>query len=346
MKKSILLLASLLLVIAGAFAKDTKEYELYCVGFYNVENLFDTIPGDNDKEYTPTSSIEWDTKKYTSKLHNMAYAISKIGTDLSPMGPSILGVSEVENRSVLEDLVKQDPIKHINYQIVHIDGGDYRGVDCALLYNPRDFYVTNVKSYPFYLSADSSRRSRDQLLVSGIMSGEEVHVIVNHWPSRRGGEVNSRPKRVAAALLTKHISDSIITLDKNAKIIIMGDLNDDPINESVKVALNAKRKQKETPEGGLYNTSWELFSKGIGSLAYGDAWNLFDQIIISSGLIGKDKDQLTFWKAEIFHAPFLIRQEGQYKGYPFRTHAGGVYQNGYSDHLPSLIYLIKRIEKE
>ncbi|HOR39966.1 MAG TPA: endonuclease/exonuclease/phosphatase family protein [Paludibacteraceae bacterium] len=346
MKKLILLVASLFFLITQLIGKEKINYELYSVAFYNVENLFDTIPEPNDHEYTPTGAMQWDSKKYWAKMKNMSYAISKIGSNLSPMGPSILGLAEVENRSVLEDLVKQEAIKHINYQIIHIDGGDPRGVDCALLYNPRDFYVTNVKSYPYYTSSDSSRRSRDQLVVSGILSGEEIHVIVNHWPSRRGGEVNSRPRRVAAAQLTKHIADSIFTIDKNAKIIIMGDLNDDPINESVKDVLNAKQKKSETPEGGLYNTTWELYNKGIGSLAYGDAWNLFDQIIVSSGLIGKDKAGLTFWKAEIFQAPFLIRQEGQYKGYPFRTHAGGVYQNGYSDHFPSIIYLIKRIDNK
>lgn len=346
MKKSLLSFATFFFLFLSVSAKEKKDYELFCVAFYNVENLFDTIPGDNDKEYTPEGAMQWDSKKYESKMKNMAYAISKIGEDFTPMGPSILGVCEVENRTVLKNLVKEDAIKHINYQIVHVDGGDPRGVDCALLYNPRDFYVTNVKSYPFYTNDDSTRRSRDQLLVSGILSGEEVHVIVNHWPSRRGGEVNSRPRRVAAARLTKHITDSILTIDKHANVIVMGDFNDDPINESVKEVLNAKRRKNETPEGGLFNTTWELYSKGIGSLAYGDAWNLFDQIIVSSGLIGKDKSKLTFWRAEIFQAPFLIRQEGQYKGYPFRTHAGGVYQNGYSDHFPALIYLIKRIENE
>ncbi len=346
MRKIWMLFACLMFVAQLSFGKDQRNYELYCVAFYNIENLFDTIPGKNDVEYTPTGSMQWDTKKYNNKLRNMSYAISQIGKEYSPMGPSILGLCEVENKAVLEDLVKQDAIKHINYQIVHVDGGDPRGVDCALLYNPRDFFVTNVKSYPFYTNPDSTRRSRDQLLVSGVLSGEEVHIIVLHWPSRRGGEVNSRPRRVAAAQLTKHISDSILNIDKNAKVIIMGDLNDDPINESVKDVLKAKRRKKETPVGGLFNTTWELYSKGIGSLAYGDAWNLFDQIIISSGLIGEDKYKLRFWRAEIFQAPFLVRQEGQFKGYPLRTHAGGVYLNGYSDHFPALIYLIKRIPED
>ncbi len=340
--KKILFILCFCVFSTQLFSQEKKEHPLYCVAFYNLENLFDTISGPNDKEYTPTGSKEWNTEKYYSKLKKMSYCISKIGKQFSPMGPSILGVAEVENRSVLEDLVKQEAIKNVNYKIVHFEGPDYRGVDCALLYNPRDFYVTNSKSYHLVMENDTTFRTRDQLLVSGILGNDEIHIIVNHWPSRRGGELASRPKRIAAAGLSKHISDSILAKNPDAKIVIMGDLNDDPINESVKTVLNAKKKQKEVARGGLYNSTWELYSKGIGSLAYGDEWNLFDQIIISSGLLDKEeKTNLRFVKAEIFQAPFLIQQEGQYKGYPLRTHAGGVYQNGYSDHFPSLIYLTK-----
>jgi len=317
------------------------NYKVVSVGFYNLENFFDTInESNNDEEYLPDGPVKWTGMKYKAKLKNMSYAISQIGTDITPRGLSILGVSEIENRGVLEDLVKQPSIAGRNYQIVHFDSPDRRGVDVGLLYNPRDFVVSNSKSYRLHTS-DTAFRTRDQLLVSGYLLNEKVHVIVNHWPSRIGGEKESEPKRVAAATLTKHIVDSLYNLDANAKIIIMGDLNDDPFCESTAKTLNAKRKMEDVPDGGLYNTMWRILDSGVGSLAYNNQWNLFDQIIVSKPFLSKDKSKLIFWKAEVFNKSFLIQQEGTYKGTPLRTHAGGVWLNGYSDHFPTLIYLVK-----
>lgn len=317
------------------------EVHAVSVAFYNLENLFDTINQSNiDEEFLPNGAMKWTGYKYKAKLKNMSYAISQIGLDLVPKGASIIGVSEIENRGVLEDLVKQPAIANRTYEIVHYDSPDRRGVDVGLLYNPRDFIVTNSKSYVFHTN-DTAFHTRDQLVVSGYLLNEKVHVIVNHWPSRIGGEQASEPRRMAAAGVTKSIVDSLYRTDPNAKIIIMGDLNDDPFNKSTAQVLGAKRNIEDVAPNGLYNTLWRTLDSGVGSLAYNNQWNLFDQIIISAPFLNKDKKSLSFWKAEIFNKNFLIQQEGSYKGSPMRTHAGGVWLNGYSDHFPTLIYLVK-----
>ncbi|MBP1638123.1 MAG: endonuclease [Bacteroidetes bacterium] len=317
------------------------DVKVVSIAFYNLENLFDTINQSNiDEEFLPNGAMKWTGYKYKDKLKNMSYAISQIGLDITPGGPSIIGVSEIENRGVLEDLVKQPSIANRMYGIVHYNSPDRRGVDVGLLYNPRDFIVTNSKSCVLQTN-DTAFHTRDQLVVSGFLLNEKVHVIVNHWPSRIGGDVASEPRRVAAAGLTKSIVDSLYRTDPKAKIIIMGDLNDDPFNKSTAEVLGAKRNIEDVAPEGLYNTLWRTLDSGVGSLAYNNQWNLFDQIIISAPFLNKDKKTLSYWKSEVFNKNFLIQQEGSYKGTPMRTHAGGVWLNGYSDHFPTLIYLVK-----
>ena len=272
-----------------------NDYKIASIGFYNVENLFDTkdSPNTNDKEFTPNGDRAWTDKFYNEKLGNLARVISEVGTDLTPDGLSIVGVSEVENRKVLEDLVKQEKIADRNYQIVHYDSPDRRGIDCALLYQEKYFQVTSSKAIPLMIyNKKSGKRiyTRDVLLVSGKFDGENLHVLVNHWPSRSGGEKRTCPLREAGGALCKSISDSLYTLDPNAKIIIMGDLNDDPINTSVKKELKAKKNKEEVKLGGMYNAMWDLYSKGFGTLAWRDSWSLFDQIILSKALIEENQD--------------------------------------------------------
>lgn len=353
MKKCSLILALIFLCFLSLSAQNTeqrKQFAVYAVAFYNLENLFDTIdqPDVLDEEFTPQGGMRWTSLKYNNKLKNLSYAISQLATDGPfplPNGPAIIGISEIENRGVVEDLIKTGKLAERNYGIVHYDSPDRRGVDVGLIYDKDQFTLENSDSFRLVYPADTSMRTRDQLLVNGILGGERVHIIVNHWPSRLGGEKQSRPKREAAAALTKHIADSVLTADPNSKVIIMGDLNDDPNNTSCKVVLGAKKDQKDVKPGGYYNTMWNFFDKGIGSLAYQGSWNLFDQIIISSNLLGKDRSTLKFVKAEIFNRDFLKQTEGKYKGYPKRTHAGGVYLNGYSDHFPTLIYLAKEVNR-
>jgi len=218
-----------------ALSQEKKDYKVACIAFYNLENLFDTLdtPGVNDFEYTPAGPKQWNTKKYLEKLDNLSKAIAEIGTEFTPLGAVIIGVSEVENRDVLVDLAAQGPIASRNYEIVHYDGPDKRGVDVALLYQPRYFTVTNSKSYRLIVPGRDDFFTRDQLLVSGVMDGDTIHIIVTHWPSRSGGESRSRPLRIAAADLGRHIIDSLQQANPKAKIIFMGDLNDNPDDISV-----------------------------------------------------------------------------------------------------------------
>lgn len=352
MRKLFLPLAILLATTMTMAAED--NYVVRCIAFYNLENLFDTIhdEGKNDYEYLPEGGMHWTPLKYEHKLHNMAYAISQFGLDKSPLGAICVGVAEVENIRCLEDLVKQPEIADRHYKPILLEGPDRRGVDVGFLYNPA--YFTPVgKPVGYELKAHYADggvvRSRLQLLVSGYLKDDKglvrdkIHILVCHWPSRYGGEEASRATRDTAAMLAKHIADSIQMKDPKAKVIIMGDLNDDPSNHSCAEVLGAKMKREDVEDGGYFNCLWRIFDKGTGSLAYNGSWNFFDQIIISKPtFVDKpSSDRWTYWKGEIFNKPFLTQQEGKDKGTPLRTHKGGVWQNGYSDHYPSMIYLVK-----
>jgi hypothetical protein len=323
----------------GLHAQD-KHYAVYGVAFYNVENLFDPLdsPDTNDEEFTPKGSYNWTETKYENKLENMASVLNQLGDKYCPMGPAVIGVAEVENRKVLEDLVKTGDFATKNYQIVHQDSPDRRGIDVALLYNPSLFKPESYKAFSFTLPDDTAFRTRDQLLVSGAIAGEKIHVIVNHWPSRRAKSI----RREQAAAVTRTIVDSLRAADPNVKVMVMGDLNDDPTNASVKKVLSGKQEKTDVGDKDLFNPFWKYYANGIGTLGYKGHWDLFDQIMMTRGLTDDDKFLLTYWKAEIFNRDFLINQEGPFKGYPRRTHSKGIYFNGYSDHLPVIIYLVKQ----
>lgn len=324
-------------------AQNEAKYRIGCVAFYNIENLFDTIkqPEVNDIEFTPQGINNWNTKKYYEKLDRLAEVISKIGIDITPDGPAILGLSEVENRDVLIDLAAQPALKNQNYQVVHYDGPDLRGVDCALFYNPKYFTETNSQSRRLRIEGNDEFLTRDQLVVSGLFDGEMMHFIVNHWPSRRGGQKRSEPMRIAAAELTKSIVDSLLAIDPNAKVIVMGDLNDDPIDKSVKKVLNTVDTPDKIRPGKMFNPMERLFRQGIGSLAYRDSWNLFDQLILTPALVGTDRDTYKFYRAGVFNQPWMLQKEGAFKGYPWRSFAGGSYLGGYSDHFPVYLFLLR-----
>lgn len=324
-----------------------KKFSVYAIGFYNLENLFDTChdAGKNDFEYLPDGRNKWSGLKYTSKLRNMARVLSEMGTDKLPLvGCAAIGVSEVENAKCLTDLCNQDVLKARNFQFCHIEGPDQRGVDCGLLYNPSLFTVRNVKLVPYVydLPKDSMRATRGFLVVSGTMANEHVTIIVNHLPSRGASsyyrELGGKQIRV--------VKDSLIAEDPQVKLFIMGDMNDDPKDPSMSFALGAKRKIEEVKEqADLYNPFWDIHASGTGTLMYDGAWNLFDQIILSKSLLNekgqRDYTTLKLWQPQIFRRDYLFQQEGKYKGNTLRTHAGGVWLNGYSDHLPTLVYLVK-----
>ena len=325
-------------------AQEQQAYKVGLVGFYNLENLFDTIndPNKDDEEFLPQGGNQWNTEKYLAKLHNMAYAISTIGTDWSPDGVAVLGVSEIENRTVLEDLVRQPEIKDRNYQVVHYESPDRRGVDVGLLYNPKYFKLTNSKSYRTVVPDQPDFITRDQLLVSGLFDGEMMHLIVMHWPSRFGGEKRSMPGRVAAASLCRHIADSILREDANAKIIMMGDFNDYPDNKSVTEYLRASGDMNDLRDGEFFNPMYELHKKGYGTNYYRDVPAVLDQTVITPALLPTDYNTYQFKVAKVHNKEFLKQHGGRYNGYPFRTFAGGVWMGGYSDHFPVYVILLKK----
>ncbi len=348
MKQFLVLSIAVLLSVLGLQAQDSqpqKQYMVLGVAFYNLENLFDTINanGTYDREFSPQGARQWDGRKYWSKINNMAYAISKLATKTTPMGPAILGVSEIENKSVLDDLVKAEPIKKWMLQVVHHDSPDRRGVDVGLLYNPRLFKVLNVTNHTLRIEGYPSFRTRDQMCVTGLLAGEKVSIIVNHWPSRLGGQEQSSYLREAAAELNMHIADSLWNIDPNQGIIIMGDLNDDPMDKSCAKILGAKKNKDDATAHGFYNPFWKLLDKGIGSLAYKGGWNLFDQVIVSGNLVDGKGSGLKYWKCQVHNHDFLKDTNGNRVGYPLRTFSSGMFLNGYSDHFPTEVFFMKEV---
>ncbi|PCJ95391.1 MAG: endonuclease [Flavobacteriaceae bacterium] len=330
-------------------SQEKKKYEIRTIAFYNIENLFDTInnPLTFDDDRTPTGKDQWNTKRYNQKLTNITKVLSEIGANITKSSPDIIGLCEVENKQVVEDLINHATLKNKNYGIIHFDSPDERGIDVALLYKKGVFTPTTFKRHRLLLSSSEGYRdyTRDQLVVGGFLDNEEFFFIVNHWPSRSGGETRSRPNRLLAAKLNKRIIDSIIRLDYTSKIISMGDYNDDPIDDSLKKILHIKGQRKKLDSLDLFNPMEGLHKKGVGSLAYRDKWNLFDQIFFTANLL-KNDTSFSFWKAGVFNPPYLSTSKGKYKGYPYRTYAGGNYSGGYSDHFPVYMYVIKPFRKE
>lgn len=353
MKRYIILPLLAVLCVLGVAAKDAKparQYMVFGVAFYNLENLFDTINnnGTYDLEFSPQGSRQWDGRKYWSKINNLARAITAMTTPTTPNGPAIIGVSEIENKSVLDDLVKavdnrlrSEGKQPWNLQVIHHDSPDRRGVDVSCLYNPRQFRFLNVSNSLLSIPGNPEFRSRDQMCVTGILGGDTVSVIVNHWPSRLGGKAQSSYLREAAGALSKHIADSLWSLRPNQGVIVLGDLNDDPQDRSCAVALGAKKEPGDVAPHGFYNPWWKILDKGIGTLAYKGQWNLFDQIIVSGTLLEHNGASLYFKNAKVNNFDFLKDTQGTRQNYPLRTYSAGVFLDGYSDHFPTEIFLVK-----
>lgn len=367
--KNLIALFVALFAITNANAQ-AKKYIVHTVAFYNFENLFDTInQSNNDEEWLPDGKMNWTSKKYHKKLENLATVLAEIGTGENPNSPTFIGGAEIENRGVLEDLVKQPKLINSDYGIVHFDSPDKRGIDVALLYQKKHFKPTSYINIPLLiykkqLNSSAKRKhseddiaddkseieanservyTRDQLLVTGFLDGEEINIIVNHWPSRSGGEKKSSPFREAAGALNRKIVDSLVKINPNAKIITMGDLNDGSYNKSVKVALGAKLKKEELSQAGdIYNPFEQMAKNGNASLFYRDAGDIFDQIMVSDKLVYPDPNTFKYWKAGIYNKPYMIQNTGQYKGYPLRN---SVSEPGFSDHFPVYVYLIKEVKQ-
>ncbi len=330
-----------------AQTKEKTQYKVACIGFYNLENLFDTEDDTliNDSEFLPGGTKNYTTAVYHDKLKNLSTVISQLGIEESPDGIAVLGVAEIENRKVLEDLTAEPKIKSRGYKIVHYNSPDFRGIDVALLYNPKYFKVLESGSLnvPLKNPDGTYYPTRDVLWVYGLFNGEPMHFFVNHWPSRRGGEEASAPGRALAAGVAKAKMDSITNIHPDAKIVLMGDLNDDPLSPSVVDVLKSNGDEATLKPGDVYNPWVNYYKKGIGTLAYNDAWNLFDQIIISQPFLKKDQKGYFFQKAVIFNRPYMLQKSGRYKGYPFRTYDFDVYMRGYSDHFPTYIVMLKKM---
>ena len=335
--------------ISKVEAQNKRKFKVHTIAFYNVENLFDTKNDPNKfDERSPMMELKTARSEvYTKKVSNMANVISKIGAKTSKNTPAIIGLSEVENRTVIEDFANDPALLEKDYGIVHFESPDERGIDVALMYQKALFTPISTSSHELKLSDNSSDKrdyTRDQLLVSGYLEGDLIHLIVNHWPSRSGGEAKSRSKREAAAALNKRIIDSLQSNDPYAKIFSMGDLNDNPNNTSLKKVLKAKGYKKRVGFKEIYNPMESFFKKGLGSNAYRDAWSLFDQILITKPLLEDDFSSFRFYKAGIFNAQFLITKKGQFKGYPFRSFSWGGFTGGYSDHFPVYVHVIKEVK--
>lgn len=333
----VLLFAPLLTLLA-----QEKRYDIYAVGFYNLENLFDTIhqQGKNDYEFLPDGVNKWSTKKYSNKIKNIAMVLDDMASSVPSSGLAAVGVCEVENAAVLRDLVSCGPLVRRGWSFAHFEGPDSRGVDCALLYNPKLFKPTDAWLVPYTAAKrDTTYITRGFLVVKGEIGGEVLHLIVNHWPSRYA----KSPVRERAGVLVRQLKDSIVGTDPKAKVIILGDLNDNPDNKSVSESLGAVRNKKDASTAvSLYNPWWNILrQEGRGTQKYRGKWNLFDQIIVNGNLVNGGNSVLSFYKAEIFSRDYMFQSKGKYKGSIKRTHAGGVWLNGYSDHLPVIVYLRK-----
>ena len=347
MKKQAILTIVMLLACVAASAQ--KNFSAYGIGFYNLENLFDTQhdEGKNDYEFLPEGSYRWNEMKYSHKLHNMARVLSELGTDvLANVGCALIGVSEVENAHCLDDLVAQPELAARGYKYVHVEGPDQRGVDCAMLYNPTFFEVEDVTLYPYTYELqediDKGRATRGFLTTKGLLGGEPVAVIVCHLPSRFSGSYY----RELGARQARAVVDKLLADDPNRRVFVMGDMNDDPTNKSMTEGFGCKGDVDKVGPNDMYNPWYNILVKqGKGTLMYNGAWNLFDQIIMSSNALNlngeKDFTHLKFWKNEVFRRDYLFQSEGKYKGSPKRTTAGGVWLDGFSDHLPVVIYLLK-----
>ena len=315
---------------------DLRDDSLFNVAFYNVENLFD-IHNDkltHDDDFLPTSDKKWTAKRYKNKLRKLGFAISNIGKIENDRHPVLIGLAEVENAIVLDDLLSSKHLEDLNYDFIHYDSDDERGIDVALLYDTTSFKPSHSEVFSIKLFKDDGAidYTRDILLVSGDFEGDNIHVIVNHWSSRREGQKESEHKRITASKKVSEIITNLKTQEEDAKIIIMGDFNDDPSSPSI---------QRLMASHDLFNPMETLLSYNRGTTRRHFHWNLFDQILFTTNFFEHEKRSLKFMSANIFDDDFLKLFNGKYKGTPFRTFVGKKYKGGYSDHFPVYVTLKK-----
>ncbi len=309
------------------------RHNMQTVAFYNIENLFDLRDSryTNDNDFLPISVKRWTPKRYKNKLRKIGFAISNIGREETGKHPAIVGLAEVENAKVLEDLIDSKHLDDCNYDYVHFDSLDERGIDVAMIYDTTVFEVFHTETFTISLTDDdgSPDYTRDILLVSGLLDNQKVHVVINHWSSRREGQKETEFKRLASSEKVSEIITQLTQAEDDAKIMILGDFNDNPQNESLKRLVD---------DHGLYNPFETLRSFSRGTVKHKRQWFLFDQILMSTNFFKSSKADFEFFKANIFDADFLKLFRGPFKGAPFRTYVGKKYKGGYSDHFP--VYLV------
>lgn len=342
--KKLVVVVALLVVAAG-----TATAQRGTIMFYNVENVFDTIPDPDtdDTEFIPNGMKRWNSYKYNVKMRNLEKVFFGVATAVRDF-PTVIGVSEIENRSVLEDMVTLDRIAPAQYRIVHFDSPDLRGVDVGFMYRADRFSIEGSEAHLVQMPDNPNWKTRDIVAMWGTIEGEPFYFMVCHWPSRTGGQAQSEPRRVRAAEVARGVIDSVRRANPATKIVIMGDLNDDPTNTSVEDVLGGKGRVRDLVPGDMFNPFYEPFRQGQGTLAYRDGWNLFDNIVVSDNLVNAPEGDLHLVKMDgnrfygnIYRPGWLFQKEGQYKGYPLRTYVGNNFQSGYSDHLPVYIVIEK-----
>lgn len=311
-----------------------KKRNEHIIAFYNLENLFDTLddPHTLDDDYTPKGFKKWKEDRYRSKLKKLAKAISRIGEDEGLQPPVLVGIAEVENERVIEKLLDTKYLRDTNFDYVHFDSPDERGIDTGLLFQTDHFKVLHSETLPLLINNGNGDRdfTRDILYVNGELNGEEVHVFVNHWPSRRAGAKETNYKRIEAAHTILRKINSLHETSEELHVLIMGDFNDGPNSESIQVLMDS---------GLFINPFKKLLSPHSGSANYKGEWSLFDQIILSHSFLNYEPKTHRFEKANIFAPKFLREWKGKYKGNPFRTFVGKKYIGGYSDHFPVYVSL-------
>lgn len=302
---------------------------LQTIAFYNLENLFDLIddPYTNDNDFLHSSVKKWTPKRYNNKLRKLGYAISNIGRNETGKHPAIVGLAEVENDKVIEDLLASQHLEEFNYGFIHYNSPDERGIDVALIYDRLAFEVTDSEKLRIEIETldGDPDYTRDILCVSGFLDGEKIHVIVNHWSSKREGEQETEYKRLIASNKVGETISNLKAEDNDARIIVIGDFNDEPNSKSIMELVDGY---------DLYNPMATLRSFSRGTTKHNGKWCLFDQIFFTANFFKSSADKFEFFKADIFDEDFLKLFNGPYKGAPFRTYVGKKYKGGYSDHFP------------
>lgn len=294
------------------------------IAFYNLENLFDPEDGDHtlDADFTPKGLYRWDQAKYTQKINNLGEVISKIGPIQTQKPPVILGVCEVENQTCLQDLVNCEALSRFNYRFVHFESQDRRGLDTAFLYREKHFKVLHAQTFREQVPGQFGLEpTRDILHVEGELFGESIHVLINHWPSRLEGARSTQKKRQTLARQLNSAVDSIYAKNKSAKIVIVGDFNDEPQDYSLRHVFT----HKFFNDPGQYGVS-------RGTARFKNKWVEFDQILLNQNLLSNN--QLKYLASGVYRPAYLFESHGRHKGSPKRSFRNGRFQNGYSDHFP------------